>query len=408
MHLPEGPVGMDQMSAIHEALRAYHGELVQTGSPAILCSPLPSHWRSNKSLPVAFKVVALDEVSDGTLVTISAGNDENFCGELRNCTALMKNQVAKFNDLRFVGRSGRGKSFSLTIQISSIPFQIATYTKAIKVTVDGPREPRSKSNYQYGPGFPALGLLNPWLDAAYLGHAWHLPHPAFVKGSLGIPHTADLFGAAGFPPAASVIPPAYPFGPPLDHHQLGKYGSASQLAATPTGTSCSSNPTSPVSSIPSQVPPTSNNTTTTIKIEQPLATSLSRGASSIHSASPPAMIPGLASTGSPPRSPSDCGSGSESGNEPEPKSAFVPIPSPVVIPSSVPRPLQQQNRGHHYQQHQIKVEGTRNELKAPSSLISQRALHLREPTSCRRLASPSPPTKLQQIVPAPKPVWRPY
>lgn len=39
-----------------------------------------------------------------------------------------------------------GKSFSLTIQISSTPFQVATYTKAIKVTVDGPREPRSKSS----------------------------------------------------------------------------------------------------------------------------------------------------------------------------------------------------------------------------------------------------------------------
>ena len=32
------------------------GELVQTGSPCILCSPLPNHWRSNKSLPIAFKV----------------------------------------------------------------------------------------------------------------------------------------------------------------------------------------------------------------------------------------------------------------------------------------------------------------------------------------------------------------
>ena len=107
MHLPES-VAMDGLSAIHETLRAYHGELVQTGSPSILCSPLPTHWRSNKSLPMAFKVVALDEVADGTLVTVSAGNDENFCGELRNCTAVMKNQVAKFNDLRFVGRSGRG------------------------------------------------------------------------------------------------------------------------------------------------------------------------------------------------------------------------------------------------------------------------------------------------------------
>lgn len=136
----------DMYQNLHDVLQEYHGELVTTGSPAILCSALPNHWRSNKSLPCAFKVVALDDVQDGTIVTIKAGNDENFCGELRNCTAVMKNQVAKFNDLRFVGRSGRGKSFSITITISTYPSQIATYQKAIKVTVDGPREPRSKQS----------------------------------------------------------------------------------------------------------------------------------------------------------------------------------------------------------------------------------------------------------------------
>lgn len=52
----------------------------------------------------------MGEVGDGTLVTVRAGNDENCCAELRNSTAVMKNQVAKFNDLRFVGRSGRGKT----------------------------------------------------------------------------------------------------------------------------------------------------------------------------------------------------------------------------------------------------------------------------------------------------------
>lgn len=82
-----------------------------TGSPHLVCTVLPAHWRSNKTLPVAFKVVALGDVGDGTLVTVRAGNDENCCAELRNSTALMKNQVAKFNDLRFVGRSGRGESF---------------------------------------------------------------------------------------------------------------------------------------------------------------------------------------------------------------------------------------------------------------------------------------------------------
>lgn len=39
-----------------------------------------------------------------------------------------------------------GKSFTLTIMVSTSPPQVATYNKAIKVTVDGPREPRSKTS----------------------------------------------------------------------------------------------------------------------------------------------------------------------------------------------------------------------------------------------------------------------
>jgi len=96
---------------LSEILSEHPGELVRTGSPQFVCTVLPPHWRSNKTLPVAFKVVALGDVMDGTVVTIKAGNDENYCAELRNCSAVMKNQVAKFNDLRFVGRSGRGEFF---------------------------------------------------------------------------------------------------------------------------------------------------------------------------------------------------------------------------------------------------------------------------------------------------------
>lgn len=168
MHLPNSqsppmPTSTtDMLANFHGLLQEYHGELVQTGSPTVMCSTLPTHWRSNKSLPCAFKVVALDEIQDGTVVTIKAGNDENYCAELRNCTAIMKNQVAKFNDLRFVGRSGRGKSFMVTITISTYPCQIATYNKAIKVTVDGPREPRSKQSKFYI-FFPWLFLYNLYL-----------------------------------------------------------------------------------------------------------------------------------------------------------------------------------------------------------------------------------------------------
>ena len=102
---------------LNEVMNEHPGELCRTGSPAIICTPLPIHWRSNKTLPISFKVIALCEVNDGTLVTVRAGNDENWSGELRNSSAIIKNQVAKFNDLRFVGRSGRGK-YILYIYIS--------------------------------------------------------------------------------------------------------------------------------------------------------------------------------------------------------------------------------------------------------------------------------------------------
>ncbi|XP_030626490.1 runt-related transcription factor 2b isoform X2 [Chanos chanos] len=125
-----------------EIIADHPAELVRTDSPNFLCSVLPSHWRCNKTLPVAFKVVALGEIPDGTVVTVMAGNDENYSAELRNASGVMKNQVARFNDLRFVGRSGRGKSFTLTITVFTNPPQVATYHRAIKVTVDGPREPR--------------------------------------------------------------------------------------------------------------------------------------------------------------------------------------------------------------------------------------------------------------------------
>lgn len=98
-------------------LSEHPGELIRTGSPLFVCTVLPPHWRSNKTLPVAFKVVALGDVGDGTMVNVRAGNDENYCAELRNCSAVMKNQVAKFNDLRFVGRSGRG-GFSFNFYFS--------------------------------------------------------------------------------------------------------------------------------------------------------------------------------------------------------------------------------------------------------------------------------------------------
>uniref|UniRef100_UPI00358ECD22 runt-related transcription factor 1-like n=1 Tax=Myxine glutinosa TaxID=7769 RepID=UPI00358ECD22 len=139
-HIPQQVPAMEALGELN--LPEHQGEMVRTDSPNFLCSRLPPHWRCNKTLPVAFKVVILGDVSDGTLVTVLAGNDENFSAELRNATAVVKNRIARFNDLRFVGRSGRGKSLNVTITTFTSPVQVATYHRAIKVTVDGPREPR--------------------------------------------------------------------------------------------------------------------------------------------------------------------------------------------------------------------------------------------------------------------------
>ncbi|XP_022161262.1 protein lozenge-like isoform X1 [Myzus persicae] len=171
-------------AAVNEVTAEHPGELVRTGCPYMLCSALPTHWRSNKTLPGAFKVVILSEVPDGTAVTLKAGNDENCSAELRNCSALVKNQIAKFNDLRFVGRSGRGKSFTITITVSTCPPQVATYNKAIKVTVDGPREPRSKSLHQGPPHqFRGLGLgQRPFMEnASFSNHLRELDTYRRVK-----------------------------------------------------------------------------------------------------------------------------------------------------------------------------------------------------------------------------------
>ncbi|KAL3318584.1 Runt- transcription factor [Cichlidogyrus casuarinus] len=119
-------------------------DLVPTSLSHVFCTELPKHWRSNKSLPVPFRVVTLVPVPENTKVWISAGNEERPHAELKNANAIMNGHEVRFSDLRFLGRSGRGKSFNVTIHIETIPPQLAVYAKAIKVTVDGPRVPRNK------------------------------------------------------------------------------------------------------------------------------------------------------------------------------------------------------------------------------------------------------------------------
>jgi len=229
-----------------ESLLGENGDLIQTGSPCILCSPLPNHWRSNKALPTAFKVFTFQEVPDGTLVSVKCGNDDNNSGEIRNCTAVMKNQLAKFSDLRFVGRSGRGKSFTIFITIQTVPLQCATYNKAIKVTVDGQREPRTKGRFFPGM-FGPLGLFSqPWLDPMYFYNEFMGPRTLAPElQSLGLPlklplPLGNLFRAPGSP-LDNAIRPLLPWGPHGINHPLLNRSllPPSRSPATPTSTKSS-------------------------------------------------------------------------------------------------------------------------------------------------------------------------
>ncbi|XP_076835362.1 runt-related transcription factor 2 isoform X3 [Brachyhypopomus gauderio] len=174
-----------------EIIADHPAELVRTDSPNFLCSVLPSHWRCNKTLPVAFKVLALGDVPDGTVVTVMAGNDENYSAELRNASAVMKNQVARFNDLRFVGRSGRGKSFTLTITVFTNPPQVATYHRAIKVTVDGPREPRNPRQTQSSPPWSYEQPYTPYLSQM-TSPSIHSTTPLSSTRATGLPAISDV------------------------------------------------------------------------------------------------------------------------------------------------------------------------------------------------------------------------
>ncbi|XP_039282888.1 segmentation protein Runt-like [Nilaparvata lugens] len=118
------------------------------------------------------------------------------------------------------------KSFSLSIVISSTPFQVASYTKAIKVTVDGPREPRSKSNFNYlgqHPGaFGPFAMLPPqWLDATYLSYAWpeYFRRPPTAASDLyKLPPTAAPDLCKLPPPPGGAVPP------PMHHQAAGVKG----------------------------------------------------------------------------------------------------------------------------------------------------------------------------------------
>ncbi|XP_027136670.1 runt-related transcription factor 2 isoform X3 [Larimichthys crocea] len=179
--------------------------LVQTDSPNFLCSSLPQHWRCNKTLPRAFTVVALgNDVPDGVVVTVMAGNEDNSSAELRNATATMKQGYAHFNDLRFIGRSGRGQR-----------------QKEVKSGVF-----RSSNSSAASPDCRSFSSSLWTNEPSFLGHVTSLSSsftpnprmhhlPALSYSSQPTPYSSYLSSPP--PPSAPPPPPHPPPPPPLSH-----------------------------------------------------------------------------------------------------------------------------------------------------------------------------------------------
>lgn len=119
-------------------------DIYHTDNPAVKCTKLPEFIRAKKQLDMPFYVyVSTGYVPDGTRLVVMAGNLKNPCAELRNNVARVWNNVARFDDLRFLGKSGRGTRFNIYMRFETEPPREAVYWNAIKVTVDGPRPPRN-------------------------------------------------------------------------------------------------------------------------------------------------------------------------------------------------------------------------------------------------------------------------
>ncbi|CAD5210789.1 unnamed protein product [Bursaphelenchus xylophilus] len=198
-HCNLGFIRMDNFKValdnVEEWLRRMVGvcKFARTASPEVFCSALPNHWRSNKSLPHPFTVLILYPVPDGTKVTVSAGNEENCSPDIKNNIAEVTQQMARFTDLRFVGKSGRGKNFNLSLTIHTSPLkQVVMVNNIIKVTVDGPRDSRNPNrnsmNDRKRPGGPLHGLgFPPFLKQPRL-------FPPFIPSNLPtmVPHCSTV------------------------------------------------------------------------------------------------------------------------------------------------------------------------------------------------------------------------
>ncbi|XP_029568435.1 runt-related transcription factor 3-like [Salmo trutta] len=192
-------------------------EFRPTDSPNFLVSSLPAHWRCNKTLPRAFTVVALGDVSDGVLVTVMAGNDENCSAELRNATTLMTSRTARFNDLRFVGRSGRGHRQKLEVGPKTGLFRIAMPMQSLR---------------------PLNNITNPpTRGVCDLAAGFDRPFPPLSSFSSTPRMHFSSFPYSVTPPPPPYLPPPFPTLPPHSHSGLFQPSSSPILYyGAPAGT----------------------------------------------------------------------------------------------------------------------------------------------------------------------------
>lgn len=80
----------------------------QTENKNICVDKLPEFSRANKYIGEYNVYVKDNEVPDGTRCTIYAYSVKTGQGELKNNVSVVKDGIAKFDDIRFIGKSGRG------------------------------------------------------------------------------------------------------------------------------------------------------------------------------------------------------------------------------------------------------------------------------------------------------------
>lgn len=78
-----------------------------TEDPEIFVNCLPKFTRANKFIGTYSVCVVDGRVPDGTMVIIKAFSEKTGWGQMKNNTAVLRDGLACFQDLRFIGKSGR-------------------------------------------------------------------------------------------------------------------------------------------------------------------------------------------------------------------------------------------------------------------------------------------------------------